>query len=255
MNLQLGFIGTGVITDAVVRGICRANISAKILVSSRNQQISAKLAEDLPQVTQIDSNQQIIDESDYIFIALRRQILAEELSKLNFYSKQLISFVPTISRKLLADYTSLSINNIYRAVPLPFIAENPFVTPFFPQHNLLNKIFNLTGGTIVPNNEQQFDCFMLGGSMMGIYFQFAGVCADYLSNQGVDKQQANLYVSRLFSALAEQSSKLNDVDFRKLQAQFSTPGGTNELISSLFRQNGGEKILTSTFNQAFNINS
>ena len=44
MLMKLGFIGTGKISSSVITGICNSNISfKKIIISSRNKEISKKL--------------------------------------------------------------------------------------------------------------------------------------------------------------------------------------------------------------------
>jgi len=249
MSLKLGFLGTGTISEAVIRGICTtADSRADIMVSPRNQQIAGQLAADFKQVTVAENNQQVIDGSDYLFIALRRQIVAEELGKLDFSNtKTIISLVPTISRVQIAGYCRQDINKIYRAVPLPFIAKHQSTTPIFPDEPNLHGIFKQTGGVIVAEDEQQFDLFMLGGSTMGIYFKFAGLCANWLSEQGLQAEQANRYISNLFLSLAKQSAAQTNPDFKALQDEYSTKGGTNELIAQRFEDYGGNAALLKAF--------
>jgi len=254
MTIRIGFLGTGVISDAVIRGIYKAkNLDLSINVSARSNSISQKLAADFPQIKVISDNQELVNHSDYVVIALKRQIVQEALNKLNFSPEQtIISFVPTISRKLLADYSKHPIDAIYRAVPLPFIAEHQSATPIFPSQPILEHIFSQTGGVIVANDEHQFDLFMLGGSMMGIYFQFSGACANWLAQQGLEQGQANLFISRLFNCLSQKSIANEALDFSQLQYDYSTPGGTNELIITAFAKQGGIEFLHAIFDQALN---
>jgi len=249
MSLKLGFLGTGTISEAVVRGICTtADSRADIRVSPRNQQIAQQLAADFNQVTVAENNQQVIGGSDYLFIALRRQIVAEELGKLDFNNaKAIVSLVPTISRAQIAEYCRQPIDKVYRAVPLPFIAKHQSTTPIFPNEKTLHSIFQQTGGVIVAEDEQQFDLFMLGGSTMGIYFKFAGLCANWLNEQGLSKEQAGNYISNLFLSLAKQSAAQANPDFKALQDEYSTKGGTNELIAQRFEEYGGNAALLKAF--------
>jgi len=251
MNLKLGFLGTGTISEAVVRGICTAGINASIVVSPRNQERAQQLAADFTQVSIAENNQQVVDNSDWVFIALRRQIVAEELSKLRFNdNKTLISLVPTISRAQISQYSQQSIDKIYRAVPLPFIEKHQSTTPIFPANSTLQQLFSKTGGVIAAKDEKQFDLFMLGGSSMGIYFKFAGLCANWLSEQGLEPEQANRYISNLFLSLAKQSVQQDNPDFKALQDEYSTKGGTNELIAQRFEDFGGNAALLKAFASA-----
>jgi len=249
MSLRLGFLGTGTISAAVVRGICRApEIHAGIKVSPRNPHMARQLAADFSQVTVAENNQQVIDSSDYVFIALRRQIVAEELDKLDFSQvKAIVSLVPTISREQIAGYCKQDISKVYRAVPLPFIEKHQSTTPIFPHEPTLHEVFTRTGGVIVAETEKQFDLFMLGGSSMGIYFQFSGLCARWLIEQGLPREQATRYISNLFFSLAQQSVSQSNPDFKALQDEYSTQGGTNELIARRFEDYGGCAALLKAF--------
>ncbi|KXU34830.1 hypothetical protein AXE65_06640 [Ventosimonas gracilis] len=249
MSLKLGFLGTGTISEAVVRGICTvAALNAQIAVSPRNQQRAKQLAADFKSVVVTENNQQVIDSSDIVFIALHRQIVAEELGKLNFsHAKVIVSLVPTISRAQIAEYCRATIDKVYRAVPLPFIEKHQSTTPIFPNEPTLHGIFEQTGGVIVAEDEKQFDLFMLGGSTMGIYFKFAGLCANWLSQQGLAPEAANHYISNLFASLAQQSKSQDNPDFKALQDEYSTPGGTNELIARRFEDFGGNAALLKAF--------
>jgi len=256
MGLTLGFLGTGVITDAIVRAICKiTSLDISIKVLARSTAISGKLAAEFPQVEVIADNQSLVDVSDFLVIALKRQIVPEELAKLQFKQEQvLISLVPTINRQRLAEYTRHPIDNIYRAVPLPFIAEHQSVTPIYPENTTLQQIFSQTGGVIVAADEKQFELFMMGGSMMGIYFKFADSCARWLFTQGLEEKQANIYISQLFHCLSQQTRLQESINFSKLQAEHSTPGGTNEMIARLFVEQGGAELLNHVFDDALTIN-
>ena len=69
--MNLGFIGTGEITKAVVLGITNSKIKySKIYVSSRNKIISKTLKKQNRRVNILSSNQSIIDKSHWIFLAV-----------------------------------------------------------------------------------------------------------------------------------------------------------------------------------------
>jgi len=243
MGLTLGFVGTGTITAAVVRAIATAaDIQARIIVSPRNRQIAAQLAGEFSRVRVAESNQAVIDASDCVFIALRRQIVGEALQALQFRAGQtIISLVPTIERAQIAAWCHCPIDAVYRAVPLPFIATHHGATPIFPSNAVLEKLLAQTGGAVVAQDEAQFDAFMLGGSMMGVYFRFARACADWLQSQGLDAAQAGSYVAQLFANLARQTPALPD--FAALQSEYSTAGGTNEMVAQAFEAQGGVQAL------------
>jgi len=251
--LQCGFIGTGTIAAAVVRALCGApGIKAKIILSPRNRQTAEQLAAEFSRVRVAQSNQAVIDASDVVFIALRRQIVQAELQALQFRTGQtLVSVVPTIARAQIAAWCRCPIDAVCRAVPLPFIAAHQGATPLFPANALLEKLLAQTGGVVVAHDEAQFDAFMLGGSMMGVYFRFARACADWLHGQGLDAAQASGYVAQLFANLARAAQQGGAApDFVALQDEYSTAGGTNEMVAQGFAALGGVQALHQALNHA-----
>jgi len=256
--MRLGFIGTGTISSAVIHAFCADNALRQklgvehIFVSPRNAHIAAELAERFPCVTIARDNQQVADESDLIFVALPGRICEAALRKLKFKSNhKLVSFVPAATCAMLKEWTGNAVA-IARAVPLPFVAEHKTVTPIFPADKDLEKLFGAAGGFIVAEGEAQFNLFMTAGSLMGVYYQFCGECCDWLAANGLSDAQAEQYMAPLFAALAEKANQSGAKgDFAALQQEYSTKGGTNELIAKRFEGKGGTEALASAISEAF----
>ena len=69
--MKLGFIGTGHITKAVVEGILGSKIKfKKIYLSKRNKKISSELSRKSKKIAVINNNQEIINKSNWIFLAV-----------------------------------------------------------------------------------------------------------------------------------------------------------------------------------------
>ncbi|MFZ1180175.1 MAG: pyrroline-5-carboxylate reductase [Herbaspirillum sp.] len=248
--MRLGFLGAGTISNAVIRGICRGDTAEAlgievIFVSKRNAQIAAKLAEDFACIKITEDNQQLVDNADLVFVALSGAVCEQALRALQFRADQkLISFVPNPSCAALAEWTGGKLP-VLRAVPLPFIAEHKTATPIFPADKDLQALFGATGGFILAEEEKQFNLFMTAGSMMGVYYRFCVLCTSWLSQKGLPEEQSMLYMTRLFKALSEEAAKEGQKgkDFAVLQQEYSTKGGTNELIAKLFEDKGGAEAL------------
>ena len=83
--MNLGFIGTGEITKAVVLGITKSNVKyEKIYVSKRNNSNSKYLSKINNKVKIFNDNQKIIDKSDWIFLAVTPIVGKKILKNLNF---------------------------------------------------------------------------------------------------------------------------------------------------------------------------
>lgn len=83
---SIGFIGCGTIASAIVTGICSTSTStAKIRVSRRTESKSSLLQVTFPdQVTVHDDNQEIVDQSDVVFLCVLPQRAAGILQSLTF---------------------------------------------------------------------------------------------------------------------------------------------------------------------------
>ena len=94
--MKLGFIGTGQITKAVINGILKSQIKySKIFISKRNLKISAELSKKSKKILIIKNNQEIINKSDWVFLAVTPTVGNKILKDLNFKKKQTIP-VPVI---------------------------------------------------------------------------------------------------------------------------------------------------------------
>ncbi|MBR3164717.1 MAG: NAD(P)-binding domain-containing protein, partial [Lachnospiraceae bacterium] len=103
----LGFIGTGTLTTALVTGFCEraADKPYKIIVSPRNRDNSKMLQEKYPdRVTVAESMQDVLDQAEWIMIAILPDAGEEVLKGLQFRKEhKVINFM---SDKLLPDIRS-----------------------------------------------------------------------------------------------------------------------------------------------------
>ena len=69
--MNIGFIGTGHITSSVIEGILKSKLKVnKIYISPRNRIIAKKLSKKFKKVNISKHNQQLIDMSDWVFLAV-----------------------------------------------------------------------------------------------------------------------------------------------------------------------------------------
>ena len=76
--MNLGFLGAGAITDAVVQGMHAAgNEGHEIHLSPRSEARSRALAARYERVVREDSNAAVVAKSDIVFLAVRPQQMPE----------------------------------------------------------------------------------------------------------------------------------------------------------------------------------
>src|SRR5580692_1158766 len=93
-RMQLGFIGTGEITSAIVTGLSSSGTTHPIWLSPRNAVIANGLAKRFPGISVASSNQEVLDRSDTVVIGVRPSVAQPVLAELGFRpDHQVISLV------------------------------------------------------------------------------------------------------------------------------------------------------------------
>ncbi|WP_455480456.1 pyrroline-5-carboxylate reductase [Bartonella sp. B12(2025)] len=246
--MKVGFLGTGKISASMVDGLMMSAFDvSSIIISPRNAQIAERLSHNYDKVIIAENNQILLDDSDCVFLCLPNQTAEEVLRPLHFRPEQLVISVLAMAKA--ADVEEWIKHKVYRAVPLPFVAECKNLTPIYPDHPFLCSLFDALGGTLVLDAEEQFDLFMTAGSLMGVYFNFIETAHQWLVTQGLKKQQSANFLAMMFGNLTDEMRKIittgspASLDFALLEKEFSTKGGTNEFLSNCFSRQGGKRAL------------
>ena len=247
--MKIGFIGTGQITRAVVTGIVNSKLKiSKIFISERNKKISRNLQINNKKIKIIKNNQYIVDNSNWIFLAVTPNVGNKILSKLKFKrNKLVISFISTINLTQLKKITGLK-KNIVRAIPLPPIALCKGPVPIYPPNNKVKKFFDKLGSTIEIDNEKLSLNFWTTSAMMAPFYEILYSLSNWLVKKGIKKENAQKYISSLFLALSEDAFK-NNKNLKKLVKESQTPGGLNEQAVKDLRKAGFYRLLEKTSNR------
>ena len=138
--MKLGFVGTGTITAAIVRGLGK-DFAGTIHLSPRNAEISGALAQAFAHVTVAASNQAVLDASDIVVLAVRPQVAGEVLGALKFRAgQQVISLIATASLEMLKALVAPA-NHVTKAVPLPSVELGRGPTAIYPPDAVTASIF------------------------------------------------------------------------------------------------------------------
>ena len=247
--MKIGFIGSGQITKAVIEGIINSKLKiAKIYISKRNKKISRNLKAKSKRIIILKDNQEIIDKSSWIFLAVTPDVGNKILYKLKFYkNKMIISFISTINMTQLKKITGLK-KNIVRVIPLPPIALCKGPVPIYPPNTKVKKFFDKLGTTVQINNENLSLNFWTTSAMMAPFYEILYTLSNWLVKNGIKKDNAQKYISSLFHALSEDALKYKK-NLKKLVKQSQTPGGLNEQAVNDLRKAGFYNLLEKTSNK------
>ena len=248
--MKLGFIGTGEITKAVVSGIISSNIKFKrIYISKRNSKISNQLQKKNSKIIIDSDNQNIIENSDWIFLAITPNVAIKILEKLKFKKKQtIISFISTIKMKELKKLIKVKAL-IVRAIPLPPISLKKGPVPIFPANKKVKNFFNKIGDCIELKNENLSLNFWATSSLMAPYYELLYNVSKWIQKKGVNKIKSQKYVTSLFLALSENALSNSNRDLKILVKHSQTPKGLNEQTLRFLKNKNFYKSLNSSLNK------
>ena len=227
--MRIGFIGTGRIASSVITGICKSSIKyEKIIISSRNKSISNKLKKNFKRISIEKDNQKIIDKSNWIFLCVTPIVGKKIIKKLKFSSNQMIiSLISTISLSNLKKFTKMK-KNIVRAIPLPPISIKKGPVPIFPPNKKVKNFFDKIGFTIEIKSEKLSTNFWSVSGMMASYYEMLKVMSNWLVKKGINRHDAQKYITSLFLALSEDAFVNSKKELKYLVKDSQTPKGLNE---------------------------
>jgi len=227
--MHLGFIGTGEITKAVILGILKSKIKFnKIYISKRNNKISNFLKNKSKKIIVSNDNQEIINRSKIIFLAITPEIGRKVIKTLKFKKSHIvISFISTINLKDLKNYIKINCK-IVRAIPLPPISLGVGPIPIYPPNKKVKNFFDKIGKTIEINNENLSLNFWTMSSMMAPYYEMLSYLSLWLTKKGLNKNKAEKYITSLFLGLSKNANQNSYKNLQELVNKSQTPKGLNE---------------------------
>ncbi len=247
--MNLGFIGTGKIASSVITGICRSSIKYnKIFISSRNIKNSLKLKKKFRKVFIEKDNQKIINKCNWVFLSVTPKVGEKIIKDLKFRSNQtIISFISTITIQELKKMINVK-TNIVRAIPLPPISLKKGPVPICPPNKKVKNFFDKIGSTIEIKNEKLSINFWSTSGMMASYYEVLKTMSEWLVRKGVNRLDAQKYITSLFLALSEDAVVNSKKELKYLVKESQTPKGLNEQGVKELTKAGFYKSLEKTLN-------
>ena len=247
--MNLGFIGTGKIASSVIKGLSKSSIKyKKIFISTRNKKISKELKRKFKKIYIEKENQNIINKSDWVFLAVTPKVGEKIIKNLRFRSSQIIvSFISTITILELKKMIKVKAD-IVRAIPLPPISLKKGPVPICPPHRKVKNFFDKIGSTVEIKNEKLSINFWSTSGIMASYYELLKVMTEWLVKRGVKKLDARKYITTLFLALSEDAVVNSKKELKYLVKDSQTPKGLNEQGLKEMSKKGVYKSLVNTLN-------
>jgi len=250
--MKLGFIGTGKISSSVITRICKSNIFYKqIIISPRNKKIARNLKNKFKKIIIAKDNQEIINSSNWVFLAVTPTVGEKIIKNLKFRPNQtIISFISTITLSELKKMIKVK-TNIVRAIPLPPISLKKGPVPICPPNKKVKAFFDKLGTTVEIKNEKLSINFWSTSGMMASYYEILKTMSDWLVKKGINRQDAQKYITSLFLALSEDATVNSKKDLKYLVKESQTPKGLNEQGLKEMSKAGVYKSVRNTLNTIY----
>ena len=247
--MKLGFIGTGKISSSVITGICGSSIKySKIYISSRNSKIAKGLKKKFKRISIEKDNQKIVDNSNWVFLAVTPTVGEKIIKNLKFRSSQtIVSFISTITIPVLKNMIKVKAD-VVRAIPLPPISLKKGPVPICPPNKKVKNFFNKIGSTVEIKNEKLSINFWSTSGMMASYYEILKIMSDWLVKKGIKRLDAQKYITNLFLALSEDAVVNSKKELKYLVKESQTPKGLNEQGLKEMNKKGVYKSVISTLN-------
>jgi pyrroline-5-carboxylate reductase len=249
--MNIGFLGSGHITSSIIEGIFKSKLKIKkIYISPRNKLISKKLSKRFKKVIVSNNNQQVIDSSSWIFLAVTPNVGNKILKSLRFNkSKKIISLISTININQLKKITKNK--NISRVIPLPFIGMRKGPIIICPKDNKLKNFFKHLGKVIELTSENKSKSFWATSSFMASFYNLLNETSSWLVSKGIKRNEAENYTRELFLALSEDAVNKNKISLKQLVVESQTPGGTNAFVLKELKKKKFYKVQQKVLNSIF----
>jgi pyrroline-5-carboxylate reductase len=235
--MAYGVLGAGAIGAAIVTGLCENVADApRVLLSPRNAEIAAGLAQRFPTVDVAPDNQAVVDGARVVIVCVRPQVAQPVLAELRFPADGVvISAMAGVSvttlKRLVAPATDVA-----RVIPLPSVARRDGLTPVHPPNAAATALFDRLGETVELADVKAFEALSASTATIAAHFAYLNAIAAWLESQKIPAPAATRYVASMFAGLAEATR--SGERFEQLAREHATSGGINEQFLNGLEQAG-----------------
>ncbi|WP_229324286.1 NAD(P)-binding domain-containing protein [Streptomyces sp. UNOC14_S4] len=241
---RIGIIGVGEIARAIVAGLCDGvEEPPEIYLSPRGAGTAAELSQRYPNVRVCADNQDVVNRSDVVILAVRPVDRAEALAGLRIDGDRVVvSVIAGVGigelRRILGTGAPL-----VRAIPLPEVRERRSVTVTHPSHPVADALFDRLGEALPVADEADFGVFSALTGTLTTHYRYLATLADWASRQGIPSEDADRYIRGLFQGVGR---TLGDGarSLHQLAGDHETPNGINERIRTTWFDTANSEALT-----------
>ena len=240
----IGFLGAGVITEAIIRGLYdAAHYDAMILVTRRSEERSQRLSETYPNVHVVDQNQELAEQCDWIVVSVLPEQVSQVLSELSIRPDQkVVSLAAGVSLDELR-VSAAPATDVVRVIPMPPIEHGLGPVALCPPDDAPEALFRRIGTCVAVSDESQFNFFGAASALMAVFYNLVSGVTQWMNEKGLDLPTAASYTTALYHALADLTVRQPPETLHTMSADCQTPGGLNAQFLSRRNRAGANQSL------------
>jgi pyrroline-5-carboxylate reductase len=230
--VRIGVVGVGAIAAAVVDALVTGPNADElsVVLSPRSVDRAARLAAQHAQVRIAGGNQQVLDESDVVLLAVLPGQVADACDALRFRDDHVVlnlaaGWPPSVLAPVVAPATQ-----VCQLIPLPMIALHTGPVVLHPAHPLVERLLEGCGDVIVLEQESQIIVLSCASATMSSYFEFHNTVVDWATSKGLPEAISHEYMAALIGGLATEAGGTALHARADLPVEHETPGGLNEQV-------------------------
>ncbi len=266
-DFKLGFVGTGKMAEAIIKGLLDSQMLDKSQISAyEKSKERAKFIKEKYKIFFFDNLHNLIKGVRYILIAVKPQNIAEVLKEASISLSEdknvLISIAAGVSTGFFENYLKQNIG-VIRVMPnspallgkgICAISLGKYVKE--SDANFAIEIFKNIGDYIVVEENKQNIITALSGSGPAYFFLFCKALINSAIKRGLSRQDAKKLVLKTLEGSSEMLKTFNG-KIDELIKMVASPGGTTEAALKTFLERGFEntvfEALLSAENRAVQI--
>jgi len=245
--MKIGIIGTGTIASAIVTGFCTKKSGHEFFLSPRNADKAAALAAKFSKVKVCASNQEVLDNSQWIFITVQKTGF-DALNELSFKKEHKVLNMAT---EMQLDDLKNRIGEtavLAHVVPLPMIVRGFGPLLVYPEISEIGELFSSVSDVLYVKNIADVRPLQLITCIMSPYYMLLNEVVQFADTQGVEHDLSVTFTHSLFSALSRRAAETKNCDLVEL-ANDMTPGGYNEQSMNELLDNGAIEAWRTSLNR------
>ncbi|ASM75632.1 pyrroline-5-carboxylate reductase (plasmid) [Pseudosulfitobacter pseudonitzschiae] len=232
--MRIGIIGTGTIASAVVRGV--AGGGHQITVSERSARHAQALAEEFDNVA-VASNQEVIDRSDIILVALIAEAAPNILRDLSFRAEQQV--ISLMGGASLTTVATMIAPARASAIMLPFPGIASGGSPVLVQGDgdLVRSLVTSANTVYMIKNDAEMAAYISAQAVLSPVARLVEDTTAWLAARVADPERGDAFLRHLVA------SSLADTPAGKVVEALNTPGGFNQRLRQSLEESGMREAL------------